>query len=196
MVIYNPVSQSIVEQTNRADCASTGNKNVVFIGRIDPQKNIEHLIRAFGMVVAKRENINLIVVGDGVQKEKIVKLIAELNLEEKVQMVGVRRDIERIYEVADLVVLSSVYEGMPNCLIEAIAVGIPVVSYDCPIGPKEIIKDNQNGFLVPYNDMEALAIKIIEALDKKWDVKLIKETAEKFQVEKIAKEYLEIYDKV
>ena len=92
--------------------------------------------------------------------------------------------------------LSSEYEGMPNCLIEGIGCGIPVVSYDCPIGPREIVVDDVNGYLVKYNDIAQLAEKMLACLQREWNEEAIRKTSEKFDVSYIADEYLELFEKV
>ena len=109
---------------------------------------------------------------------------------------GVCKNMENIYAKADMIVLSSEYEGMPNCLIEAIGCGIPIVSYDCPIGPREIVVDDVNGYLVKYNDIDQLAEKMEECLKRDWDEESIRKTAEKFDVSYIAKEYIALFEKV
>jgi glycosyltransferase involved in cell wall biosynthesis len=92
-----------------------------------------------------------------------------------------------------MVVLSSAYEGMPNCLIEAIGCGVPVVSYDCPLGPAEIIVDGVNGYLVEYQNIEALAKGMEQCLVMNRTDEQIKATAAKFDVSHIAEQYLELF---
>lgn len=194
-VVYNPVSSELIAKTEtcRKESDDSVRNRITFIGRVDPQKQPEQLIKAFAIVRDKREGATLRIVGDGNLMEQTKQLVKELNLSECVIFDGIRKDMENVYADTDLVILSSAYEGMPNALIEAIGCGIPVVSYDCPIGPAEIIEDGVNGFLVKQDDIEALADKAYLALEQSWDRDIIKATCKKFDVAEIATEYEEIF---
>lgn len=196
--IYNPVSKGVVERVRRAgdEALAKAVKKVVFIGRLDPQKQLDHLIDAFAGVKQRHPEAVLQLVGDGVLREKLQKKAVDMSLADSVLFEGMRKDIEHIYEQADTVVLSSLYEGMPNCLIEAIAAGIPIVSYDCPIGPSEIVVDGVNGFLVENGNIEMLSDKISEALERVWDAEAVRQTAVKFHAEDIAEKYLAVLRRV
>ncbi|MDD6203100.1 MAG: glycosyltransferase [Lachnospiraceae bacterium] len=196
--IYNPVSEHIINAVNRSKKDKQENpvEQIVFIGRIDPQKNLTHLVKAFSKVHEKRPNTILRLIGDGNSRNSIEKCTEELGLADCVRIEGINPHIEEVYNEADVVALSSEYEGMPNCLIEAIGVGIPVVSYDCPLGPSEIIEDGVNGYLVPYNDIDALAQKLLLALERNWNPQEIKKTCDKFLVKNIANKYLQVFEKV
>jgi len=141
-------------------------------------------------------NTCLRLIGNGNLTDAIKKMVEDKGLSEYVKFEGVCKDMENIYAKAEVIVLSSEYEGMPNCLIEAIGCGIPIVSYDCPIGPAEIVVDGVNGYLVEYNNIEQLAERLIMALDREWNEDEIKATCDKFRVENIAKKYLEVFEKV
>lgn len=198
--IYNPYNEKLVELVEEArarrQSAKDGCKKVYFIGRLDPQKNLQDLIEAFALVLQRKDDVELHLVGDGLLTNQHKELVKMMGISDKVIFEGLRKDMENVYADADLVVLSSEYEGMPNCLIEAIASGVPIVSYDCPIGPAEIVVDGQNGYLVPFMDKEKLAEKIIHALATAWDKEKIKETANKFKATHITAQYLEVLDKV
>lgn len=190
--IYNPVSNKIVNATMMTNRSHQESFRFTFIGRIDPQKNVKDLLEVFNKVVEKRPEAKLHIIGDGLLMDKMKNLKDELKLGDSVIFEGLRKDMEHVYADSDAVVLTSNYEGMPNCLIEAIACGIPVISYDCPIGPREIIVDGVNGFLVPFLDKEIMAKKMIEAMDIKWDKDEIRKTASKFDVKHIAPQYIEL----
>ena len=136
---------------------------------------------------------SLRLVGDGNLIEQTKKLVSDLDLDESVIFDGIRKDMEQVYADSDVIILTSQYEGMPNALIEAIGCGIPVVSYDCPIGPSEIIEDGVNGFLIDQNDIDEFAKKTIIALKQSWDEDIIKATCKKFDAQVIAKQYEEIF---
>ena len=193
-VIYNPVSSDLI---SKVDVLRKGNKaqsnNITFIGRIDPQKQPDHLIRAFEKIKKELPEAILRLVGDGSLTEQIKKLVSDLNLDGSVIFDGIRKDMENVYADCDVVVLTSQYEGMPNALIEAIGCGIPVVSYDCPIGPSEIIEDGVNGFIIDQDDTDEFAQKTVIALKQSWDEDIIKSTCRKFDSQVIAKQYEEIF---
>ena len=199
--VYNPVSRELIRKTleikepfAKRDADRT--RELVFIGRLDPQKNLPHLIEAFSEVNREMPNTYLRLIGNGNLTESIKELVENKGLSTCVSFDGVYKNMESIYSKADMIVLSSEYEGMPNCLIEAIGCGIPIVSYDCPIGPREIVVDDVNGYLVKYNDINQLAEKIMECLNRDWKEEDIQKTAEKFDVSYIADEYLDLFKKV
>lgn len=196
--IYNPVSKDLIQKTLAIRCPlkerdSNRIKEIVFIGRIDPQKNLSHLLLAFAKVHRKMQKTRLRLIGDGNVTDIMQKLAIQLEIEDVVTFEGVRKDMEQVYATADVVALSSEYEGMPNCLIEAIGCGIPIVSYDCPLGPKEIVVNEENGYLVTYNKVEELAERLEEALLCDWNEDNIRQTAQKFNVTTIVEQYLEIF---
>ncbi|MBR5359991.1 MAG: glycosyltransferase, partial [Lachnospiraceae bacterium] len=202
-VIYNPVSDIVIDKTDKVRDMNAKNgydtsdkKEVVFIGRIDPQKNVADLIDAFALVKKDVPEARLRLVGDGVLADDCRNRVNELKLTDDVIFDGIRTDMENVYTTASVVALSSEYEGMPNCLIEAIGCGVPIVSYDCPIGPAEIVVDGVNGWLVPFSKKEALAGRIIDALNRDWDRAAIKDTCDKFRVGSIADKYEEIFSKL
>lgn len=199
--VYNPVSKDLIQKTEKLRIPAeerdqNRKKQIVFIGRLEPQKNLTHLFRAFALVYKKHPETILHLYGEGGQQEKLQKLAEELSIEKNIVFEGTRKDMEQVYAAADMVVLSSEYEGMPNCLIEAIGCGIPIVSYDCPLGPKEIIVDDVNGYLVEYQNIEALAKGMNQCLERVWKEPEIQATAEKFDVTYIAEKYLEIFESI
>ena len=199
--VYNPVSRDLIAKTMEiripfAKREVDRTREIVFIGRLDPQKNLPHLVEAFTMLYKKMPNTCLRLIGNGNLTDAIKKKVEDKGLSGCVYFEGVCKDMENIYARADMIVLSSEYEGMPNCLIEAIGCGIPIVSYDCPIGPREIVVDDVNGYLVKYNDINQLAEKMEECLKRDWDEERIRRTAEKFDVSYIAKEYIDLFEKV
>lgn len=196
-VIYNPVNKELVRQSleKRSQRPENTKKQIVFAGRLDPQKNPEHLIRAFAMVHGRNPDTQLRLVGDGVLRGAMEQLTEELQLTDCVSFEGIRKDMENLYGFADVAVLTSDYEGMPNFLIEAVSCGIPVAAYDCPIGPAEIVVEGINGYLVPLHDMEGLAAKIEQAMTQSFDEAAIRKTAEKFSASLAAEQVLALLEK-
>lgn len=199
-VVYNPVSKDLIQKVNNIRVPFCNRekeriREITFIGRIDPQKNLTHLLKAFAILHKQEPNSRLHLVGDGHLTEQMKQFAKELKIADDVVFHGVCSNMEQIYAAADIVALSSEYEGMPNCLIEAVGCGIPVVSYDCPLGPREIIEDGVNGYLVEYNNIEMLAQKMLAALNRDWQESQIQETAQKFQVSYIADKYERIFQR-
>lgn len=164
-------------------------KDIVTVGRLTEQKNHKMLIEAFSKISDKVTD-NLIIYGGGPSREELTKLIKENGLTERVFLPGHTSDVIGSIKGAKAFVLSSDFEGMPNALLEAMALGVPCISTDCPCGgPREIINDGENGFLVPVNGVDLLAEKMLELvkneeLQNKFSQKA-RESAEEFKPDKI-----------
>ena len=139
---------------------------LISVGRLEEQKRFDVLLRAFSLVRKKGKDVFLIILGEGVLLQELEKLSLRLNISEHVHFVGFQRNPYAWISKADIFVLSSDYEGFPNVLTEAMACGIPVVSTDCPSGPKEIITNGKDGILVPRANEEALSDAILLLLRK------------------------------
>ena len=155
-VIPNPVSAVAHEREDPEACTRRG-KNISAMGRLVPQKGFDNLLRAFAHCVAKHVEWSLIIIGEGPERERLETLSARLGIGNQVSMVGRRSNPLEMLHQADLFVLSSRYEGFPMALVEAMACQLPVVSTDCPSGPRDIIRDGVDGILVPPDDVAALA---------------------------------------
>lgn len=136
---------------------------ILGVGKLEAQKDFPNLIRAFAQVRAVQE-ARLIILGWGPDREKLEALIKELNLEEYVDLPGYTQNPYAYMANASLFVLSSAWEGLPTVLIEAMALGTPVVSTDCESGPSEILANGKYGHLVPVSDTKALADAILQVL--------------------------------
>ena len=154
-VIPNPVN------FEPATPAPLDTKTVVAVGRYSHQKGLERLISAWSML--KKNGWKLRLVGDGEKREALEKQIDTLGLKDKVVLGKEENDMAAVYGGASIVALSSRYEGLPMVLLEAQAFGVPVVSFDCKCGPREIIEDGKTGLIVPEGDIDALA-KALERL--------------------------------
>lgn len=143
-------------------------KKIVCAGRLDQNKNFAGIIQAFSQVAEKHPEFTLEIYGDGPERLNLSNLIENLGLQEKVKLAGITTDIVHAFTGASLFVLFSDTEGFPNVLLEAMAVGLPVISSDCPIGgPALLIKDGVNGLLVAPGDIDALAQKMDYLLSDK-----------------------------
>ena len=162
VVINNPITVSGVKKTNYDNC----NKTIISVGRFTEQKNTKMLIEAFGLLIDKIPDAKLKLYGDGPLKESLESLVKDKNLENNVVFLGNNLNWLEESKEDSAFVLTSNYEGMPNALIEALFAGIPVIATDCPYGVvRELITDNENGFLVKCEDIEALSRKMLEVLD-------------------------------
>lgn len=130
---------------------------IVTCGRLEPQKNHALLIDAFSKVVAIYPEATLKIYGEGSLRKKLQKQIDDLGLQDKAFLMGATNHVEKVLETADLFVLSSDFEGMPNALMEAMAAGVPCISTDCPCGgPRELFGPKLDSLLVPINTLEQL----------------------------------------
>lgn len=143
--------------------------DVVTTGRLVPQKNHKLLIRAFADIADKVSD-NLIIYGEGELRSELKEMISELHMENRVFLPGTIENVAETIIAAKLFVLSSDYEGMPNSLMEAMALGLPCVSTDCPCGgPRELFGEYGEGRLVACGDASALAATIQQKLEHQED---------------------------
>ena len=132
-------------------------KTIVSVGRLEEQKNQLMLIRAFSKISKEFNEYNLKIYGEGTLRSKLQNEIDRLELNEKVKLCGISNNIKEDIKDASLFIITSNYEGMPNALMEAMALGLPVISTDCPCGgPKFLIENKKNGILIPVGDEKVL----------------------------------------
>jgi glycosyltransferase involved in cell wall biosynthesis len=168
-VIYNPsVVRSEVWEKAQAPLDHPWFKPdqppvLLAVGRLKAQKDYPLLIRAFAQV-RQSQPVRLLILGEGDERPMLESLISELGLEQDVSLPGFVMNPYAYMARAALFVLSSRWEGLPTVLIEAMCCGTPVVSTDCPSGPREILKDGQYGQLVPVGEADALAKAITMTL--------------------------------
>lgn len=144
-------------------------KRIISVGRIDFQKGFDLLLEAWRIVTKKHPVWHLDIFGDGDsnEKEKLEQLCEDYKLQDALAFHKPTNNIYNQYMTSDFCVMSSRYEGFGMVLIEAMSCGIPCISFDCPYGPSEVIKDNEDGFLVPSGDTKALAEKICFLIENK-----------------------------
>ena len=145
--------------------SSLQNKKVIAVGRLVHQKNFASLVRAFSLVKKRFPEWTLDIFGDGNEWEYLSSLINTLGLSETVRLMGKSSMIQDVMPGYSLFAMSSRFEGFPLVLVEAQSCGLPVVSYACPCGPKDIIRDGVDGFLVPPGDEAALAERICQLIE-------------------------------
>lgn len=137
-------------------------KFILGIGRLCHEKGFDQLIEAFGRLEVR--NIDLLIIGVGAERTKLLKQVHQLGLEDRVFFLGARNDVEHYYRAATLFVCPSRNEGYPNALVEAMSNGCACVAMNCNFGPSEIIEHGVNGVLVPDGDVEQLTKEIFNVL--------------------------------
>ena len=178
-----------------------GGKDVVTLGRLTGQKNQAMLIRAFSGIANKYPEWNLRIYGQGEQQIPLQQLIQNLGMEQRIYLMGATSQVPQILGNAGVFVFPSDYEGMPNALLEAMAVGVPSISTDCPCGgPAMVIRHGENGLLIPVGDEQALknALDSLLAEPKKAEKlgEQAKLDAQSFRPEKVFKLWTEYVQKV
>ena len=129
-------------------------------GRYAPQKGFDKLINAWSIVVQNHPDWKLYIYGDGELRDELQQLINRLQLQNSCFLEHTTSDIAAKYAESSIFVLSSVYEGFGMVITEAMSCGLPVVSFACPCGPKDIIQNDINGLLVEPDNIDQLAEKI------------------------------------
>jgi len=167
-VIYNPVVTHDIFEKAKAPTPITWFQNdqppvILGVGRLTEQKDFSTLIRAFA-ALRKKQAARLIILGEGEDRVQLEELVTELGLNDDVMMPGFVDNPYAYLAKADIFALSSIYEGLPTVLIEALALGTPVVSTNCVSGPSEILADGKFGTIVPMNDPEKMAEAFGETL--------------------------------
>jgi glycosyltransferase involved in cell wall biosynthesis len=145
--------------------SDTRSKVVVSAGRFRYQKGFDRLIQAWALVAQTHPDWKLRIYGEGSVEEELRGLIAELGLEESAELMAFTPELPDRLAASGFYVMSSRFEGFPVVLLEAMACGLPVVSFDCPTGPAELISHGEDGFLVPDGDVEGLAAAINEMIE-------------------------------
>lgn len=168
---------------------------IVSVGRLEPQKNQKLLIDAFALIANDFQEYQLTIYGEGSLRKELEDYIKAKGLQERVFLPGSKNNIQEHIKDASLFVLSSDYEGIPNALIEAMAIGLPCVSTDCsPGGARELIEDGVNGLITPCGDANKLSDAMRMMLSNKAYVKACGIEAlkihEKTDVRKISEDWL------
>lgn len=154
--IYNPVGKAVAQSKRY----NSGSKKILSVGRLTYQKNFQLLVQIAAEVLPKYEDWTWEICGEGEDRTELERLIRDNNLEGKLILRGQVRDLHSKYQEYSFMVMTSRYEGFPMSLIEAEANRLPLISFDIPTGPSEIIHDGENGFLIPNQESHKMINKI------------------------------------
>lgn len=210
-LIYNPIDVKQIQNLIKEPLLPEHEKIfkspvIISAGRLSLEKNYECLIRSFREVKNKVRDANLVILGEGQQEQNLRKLITDLNVCDNVYLLGWQKNPFKFLAKSKIFVLTSLWEGLPNAILEAMACGIPVISVDCKSGPREILAPDtgfkhqtknaeyaEYGVLTPVCDNAILSNAIVDALNNKellnnLAIKSLKR-AENFDVKNIIKEW-------
>jgi glycosyltransferase involved in cell wall biosynthesis len=195
-VVHNPtVSRTMFEEAEAPlghpwFCPG-GPPIILGVGRLARQKDFPTLLRAFAKLRAKRP-CRLVILGEGKERENLVSLASHLGIQTDVELAGHVSNPFSFMKRAALFVLSSAWEGSPNVLIQAMALGVPVVATDCWSGPRDILKNERFGPLVPVGDADALAEAMARTLDHPLPGETLRDAVEPYRADRCVKDYLRV----
>ena len=192
VAIPNPISFKV-------DRVSTlSQKRVIAVGRYAYQKGFDMLLKAWAIVEKQNTEWSLAIFGAG-ERESYQHLMDELKInKDRCVLYGNTNEIQKEYQKSSLFVVSSRFEGLSMAMLEAIACGLPVVSFACPCGPRDVITDGINGLLVPKENIEGLAKALLKMMDSPEQIQIMGENArrksEDYQIESLASKWKELFE--
>jgi len=195
--IYNAsFDKSILKQANKK-IKKTNSKIILNVARFEKQKNHLMLLKSF-KEVQKKMNVKLLLIGYGSEKKKILNYINKNKLTKKVSLISDTKNIFSYYKIANLFVLTSLYEGFGNVLVEAGTFKIPIISTDCKSGPREILNNGKYGDLVEVNNTKKLANLIIKNLNypNKDKISKMYKSLKIFNIKNHITKYEKIFNKI
>jgi sugar transferase (PEP-CTERM/EpsH1 system associated) len=156
VVIQNGIDTNLFRPTPAQATKAADQLTIGYVGRLEKVKGVNFLIDAFAALVAQHPHLQLQLVGDGSERRALEQQVQTLGLGDKVHFLGIRSDMPALYPTFDLFVLPSLWEGMPNVALEAMACGVPVIATNTG-GTPEVVQDGKSGLLAPPGDAVALA---------------------------------------
>jgi len=153
VVIKNPMSHKGFIKNSRTNTC-------IAVGRLTKQKGFDKLLHIWAGFIKNNPSWTLNIVGDGELKDELILLANELDISFSVNFKGKISNVDELYNKADIYLMTSNYEGLPFCLLEAKSWGVPIISFDCPTGPRDIVNDNEDGFLIEKFSNEEFLIKL------------------------------------
>jgi len=180
--------------------SNNGEKKIGYLGQIAYRKNVGDLVNAFERLYKGHKNIRLILIGDGPQRKELEERSKNLSSAAKIEFVGFRNDRLRYLKEMDLFSMTSSLEGIPRCMMEAMAMGVPVAAYNIP-GVDRLIIQERTGLMAPFGQVEALK-ECWERLlfDKEFSARIAENgrnhILEKFSAKRMAEEYMKLYEEL
>lgn len=178
--------------------SSCDNKVVIFVGRFNEQKGLEYLIKTWESTFKKHRDWTLHIYGDGDQQEMLYQLISKAGLEKGVKVHQPTKKIMEKYLESSIFLLTSRFEGLPMVIVEAMACGLPVVSFDCPYGPADIIQNGEDGYLVEYLNTDEAALKVCELIEnpelRKQMSRNARENIKRFDRNVLMKKWVDLFE--
>ena len=172
-------------------------KRAIAIGRLEDQKGFDLLIESWKKVYDIHPNWKLDIFGEGSKKDVLQNMISENCLDQVITLKGITRNVQQELLTSDFYVMSSRYEGLPMVLLESIANGLPIVSFDCPTGPAEIVENNDCGVLAlngNINDLSEKIIYMIESVDIRKEMSAVAiEKSKKYSIELIMGQWVDLF---
>ncbi|WP_305137815.1 glycosyltransferase [Pseudoalteromonas sp. TB13] len=185
-VIYNPVNTTVEnEAVNIKPSEVFKGDYILCVGRLEDQKAFHFAIQAFSVLSKNHPSLRLKIVGQGSLEQKLKQLVSDFNLSEKVDFEGFQQSVIPYYLHAKLTLLTSLYEGFPNTLVESISLGTPVVAFNCKSGPSEIIEQGKNGYLVEYQNINSLQDYLDKALKSPFNGDDVLKSSEIYKIKNI-----------
>lgn len=190
----NPVVDHEIVRRPVADVA----RHIVSVGRLAPEKRFDLLIDAFALVHAERPDTRLTLIGEGPERQALEARVAAAGLGDAVSLPGYRADIAAMHATSDLFVCTSRREGLGNAIIEAMAFGVPVVSVDCPLGPRHLLRGGTAGTLLEADDAPAIAAGVLALLAdparRRSQVEAARSVAEEYRVPAAVAQYADAFE--
>lgn len=190
---------NILEEIPKESSKLDGNK-LISVGRLHPVKDFKTLINVFSKVLKKIPDASLTIAGGGEEIEELKKLAKNLKIDENVTFTGMisKDEVKRQLLNSDVYVMTSLTECFPMVLLEASSCGLPLIAFDVPVGPKAIIKNEQNGYLIENRNIDEMVQTIINLLNNREKLKIMGEQAKQEAIQyipdNIMKKWYEIFD--
>lgn len=196
-VIYNPafdwpvIDMALSNEYTHPWLEEKTHKTIIGVGRLMKQKDFITLIKAIQFLLISDKSYKLLILGEGKEENYLNTYIFQNELTDSIEIISFKKNPFVFIAKADVFVLSSIYEGFGNVVVEALACGTQVVATDCPSGPAEILENGKYGFLTPVGDEKAMAKNIEKAIESPIDKRVLVKRAAEFDVNIIAGLYLD-----
>jgi GalNAc-alpha-(1->4)-GalNAc-alpha-(1->3)-diNAcBac-PP-undecaprenol alpha-1,4-N-acetyl-D-galactosaminyltransferase len=182
-----------------ADVVPLGARVLLAVGRLSPEKQFHKLIDAFALSAPRLPDHHLVILGEGPERAALVQRARDTGLVDRIHFPGSAGNLDDWYRQASAFLSCSRFEGFPNSLTEAICYDLPVIAFDCPTGPAELVEDGSNGFLLPMTSTrEAFATAIVDLVETPWPRNgwRSEDFRSKLRSEVIARQWIELFQSV